>query len=129
MPTEKLVSDFKITLSPDGAIVKLSATQDGSSTTLNFPPDVVGALVVGLLGAAAVRATAPPPIKTGEMPPDPYVMAGGVGLSDVPDRPDAFAFTFGFGQTLLSIGLDRKALGPLGKGMMAASADHGAKPS
>ncbi|WP_156928559.1 hypothetical protein [Bradyrhizobium sp. th.b2] len=129
MPTENLISDFQIRLSPDGKIVVLSATKDNKPVTLNFPAEVIGEIVIGLLGAAAARATTPPPIKVGQMPADHCVMAGGVGLSDIPERPDAFAITFGFGQTLLSIGLSRKALGPVGKGMMAASADHGSKPS
>ncbi|UGY23076.1 hypothetical protein HU675_0034735 [Bradyrhizobium septentrionale] len=129
MTTDK-TPELEIKLSPNGEFVVLRSTTDNCTpVALNIPTDIIGEVVVGLLGAAAACSSAPPPIGAGQTPELPYVMAGGFALSDISDRPDAFALTFGFGQTLLSIGLSRKALGHLGKGMMAASADSSTKPS
>ncbi|MCP2207745.1 hypothetical protein [Bradyrhizobium diazoefficiens] len=123
MPEKETVVDFRITPSQDRRSVILSAKRGQKQELLAFPVEVIGQLAAGLLGAAAVCGKSAP-IAVGQTPGEVYAMAGSVGLSDIPERPNAFAITFSFGPTMFAIGLSREALKPLGTAMMAASADN-----
>lgn len=123
MPEKETVVDFRITPSHDRKNVILSTKGGRKQELLAFPVEVIGQLAAGLLGAAAVCGKSAP-IAVGQTPGEVCAMAGAVGLSDIPDRPNAFAITFSFGPTMFTVGLSREALQPLGTAMMAASADH-----
>lgn len=123
MAAETNVIGFRFKPSQDGESVVLTVNQGQQEVRLGFPVEMVGKMAAGLLGTAAACGGGVA-IAVGQKPADVYVMACGVGSSDVPNRPDAFALTFGFGQTQLSGGLSRQAFSPLGTAMMAASADN-----
>jgi hypothetical protein len=127
---QKKETQFEFRASRDGKYVIFKATQSNEKPiALSIPIDVIGQMAVGLLGSAAAcahldKSSAPPFAGKNEQQQSAYVLANGVALQDVTDRPDAVALTLLFGRTHLAVGLSRAALQPLGSALMAASADQ-----
>jgi hypothetical protein len=121
---------YEIKSSKDGKSATVAITHaDGSQSSMTLPVDVIGTVIIGLMGAATDCA-----IKTGltaskfALPEGQtqiaYARATGVALGDT-DTPDVTAFVLLFGQTQVGVGLHRSALRPLGTALMAATADLG----
>jgi hypothetical protein len=120
--------NVQIKTSADGKSVVLETSSPNEQpTSLTFPTDGIGALVVGLLGAAIVGAQktgspAPQFAQAGSQPRLTYAQANGVALCDT-DKPNVIGLVFAFGSTQLGIGLPREALQGFGSALLATTAD------
>lgn len=120
-------TQFEFTASEDGNSVILKATKRNQEpVSVSIPVDIVGQMVVGLLGASMTCAqmSAQPALAENDRPEFAFIQATGVAVQDVTDRPDVVALTLLFGQTQVDIGLSREALRPLGAALLAATADR-----
>jgi hypothetical protein len=118
---------FEFTASEDGNSVILKATKRNEEpVSVSIPVDVVGQIVVGLLGAsmACAQMSEQPAFAENDRPEFAFIQATGVAVQDVTDRPDVVALTLLFGQTQVDVGLSREALQPLGAALLAATADR-----
>src|SRR5438046_3026515 len=106
----ELTTNYEVCSSKDGKTVTLSVQhQDGKSETLTIHTDTIGALVVGLLGAAIDSAHRTGGNQTDPFSQDsdqseiPYVETKGFALYDVPDKSHVVGMALLFGRTKVGI--------------------------
>jgi hypothetical protein len=124
--------EVKVTGSANAKFVSLSLTQNDKHISAQFPPENIGAVVVGLLAAAIDWAQKSgwkptPSLKAKDQSQLMFVRANGVALSET-DIPGVVGMVFAFGAAELNIGLAREALQPVGAALWADSADKTEKP-